>query len=233
MSSSLQPIIRLALLSVIALCGCSTGTPDFSSMSFNPFSGLTANWTTKDQPSAQYGLAMQTQPKKRMPSLDWFRRGGSKASNFPQASPNQQAMFPSQALAQQQTAPPVFPQQGFSAAYQQGMAPQSAPQQGPFVNPAAMAANTTAAPQYGVAQGHVPPTQVGPQYGVMPQASPVQHSIPAQNTAVASYGQQPNAPQQYQSTPAYPGAHTQYSTASQSNAPQYTQPAGFSGSSLR
>jgi hypothetical protein len=255
---SLQQSIRLALLGVIAICGCSTGTPNLSSMSFNPFSGLSANWTAKEKPASPYALSTKSQPKKP-PTLDWFRRGGTKDTSVAQPSLNPQAMFAQQSIARQQTSLPAFPQ--IQQAAQQGFAPayppprQTMPQQGPFVNSGNVA--STVAPSYGAgtyaaAQGYMPPQNTAQQYPQMPPTAPVQYAVPAQNAAVAAHGA-PAQTSQYPSVPGYAAAPAQYapaqyapaqyapaqyspaqySTASQQNAPQYTQPNGHQGSSLR
>ncbi len=239
---SLQLSIRIALLSVIAICGCSTGTPNISSMSFNPFSGLSATWKGEKKPTSQFAFSTSSEPKKP-PTLDWFRRGGTKASSGVQPSLNAQAMFAQQALAGSQASPPAFAQmqqpaqQGFAPAYQPATTQQYTAAQGPFVNSGSFAATAPPTYQtgaYGAAQGYAPPTNMTAQpYGQMPQSPPAQYTPQTQNAAVATYGAPAQNTPQYPSVPGYNAAPAQYSTASQQNAPQYSQPTGFQGSSLR
>lgn len=228
-----QLSIRMALLGAVAICGCSTGTPDFSSL--NPFSALSAKQTPDP---AQQSLSFNGQPKKLTPSLDWFRR--SATTNLATTPPNQQSMLAqqAQAMARQQAAMASYPRmqqaapQGFGAAYPPA-SQQITSQRGPFANPSTVATTTPPVGMpYGSAKGYAAPTNGAPQYGVMPQTTPAQQFAPAQNAAVASYGS-PSQPSPQYAPPAYATAPAQYSTASQHNAPQYTQPSSFQGGSLR
>ena len=238
---SFQQSIRLALLSAIAFCGCSTGTSNIPVLSMNPFG------STAKKPPTQYSLSLNGQPKQRTSPLDWFRRSGSKTPSFAQAASSSQSMLNSQSIASHQATLPVYSQSTNTAAHALAPAPamQSAAVRSPFVNPenvaAASAPPSNVNAQYGAFGQYVPPAHAPTQHAVTaPYTTPVQYPVPTQYPVAASHGVPTQPTQQYTSAPfpstsapAHSSVPAQYSTASQYNAPQYTQPTGFSGSTFR
>ena len=240
---SFQPSIRLALLSVIAICGCSTGSSNIPVLSMNPFAAAPFG-STAQKPPTQYSLSLNSQPKQRPSALDWFRRSGSQAPSFAQAAPSSQAVLNPQSIASHQAPLPVYSQtpntapQGLARTYQPpAPAMQTAAVRSPFVNPGNVAATSAPASnvnaQYGATSPYMPPAYAPTQHAVTaPYTLSAQYPVPTQYPAAASYGassygasMQPT--QQYtsaqfpsNSVTANSSVPTQYSTASQYNAPQ-------------
>ncbi len=242
---SFQPSIRLALLSLIAICGCSTGTSNIPVLSMNPFAAAPFGSTAK-KPPTQYSLSLNSQPKQRTSALDWFRRSGSKAPSFALATPSPQAILNPQSIASHPAPMPVYSQTPNTVptarTYQPPASAMQTAVRSPFVNPGNVAA-VSAQPsnvnaQYSAIGSYVPSPHAPTQHAVTaPFTAPAQYSVPPQST---SYGVPMQPTQQYTSVPfpstsaaAHSSVSAQYSPASQYNAPQYTQPVGFSGSTFR
>lgn len=243
---SVQSSIRLALLSVLAICGCSTGTSNVPVLSMNPFAAASAG-STATKPPTQYSLSLQNEPKQRSGALDWFRRSGAKTSSFTQATPNPQMLLNAQSMASHRAPLPVYSQPSNTAlpalahTYQPSApATQTAALRGPFANPGDLSAAANVSAQYSAAAQYMPPAYVPTQHAMTsPHPSPVSDRVPPQYSRAPTQGvpMQPThqySSAQYPSTSATPhSVPAQYSTASQYNAPQYTPPTGSSGSTLR
>ena len=228
---SFQTIIRPALLSVIALCGCSTGSLNVPKLS-NPFAAVPFG-SKAEKPPTQFAMSSSGQPKQRASALDWFRRSGTDEASPAQSASSLRALLNPQSTASQQAPLPVYSQASPALAQtsQPMAAMQTAAVRSPFVNQGnvapASAPSSNVYGQYGATTQYMPSPQSQAQYPVTaPYAAAAQN--PGSTSKAASYGA-PTQPMQQYTSP----VQAQYSTASQNNAPQYTQPAGYSGSSFR